>query len=65
MSPPRSRNCETFAIGIRASGHEAVAELSMGMSGDYDAAIEQGATLVRLGTAILGPRPPRQEAESA
>ncbi|MDG2307773.1 MAG: YggS family pyridoxal phosphate-dependent enzyme [Candidatus Binatia bacterium] len=51
--------------GLRASGHEAVAELSMGMSGDYDAAIEQGATLVRLGTAILGPRPPRQEAERA
>jgi pyridoxal phosphate enzyme (YggS family) len=34
-------------------------ELSMGMSGDYAAAIEEGATIVRLGTAIFGERPPR------
>lgn len=31
-------------------------ELSMGMSGDYPVAIEEGATLVRIGTAIFGPR---------
>ena len=31
--------------------------LSMGMSGDYEDAIEQGATLVRVGTALFGPRP--------
>lgn len=31
--------------------------LSMGMSHDYEIAIEEGATLVRLGTAIWGPRP--------
>jgi pyridoxal phosphate enzyme (YggS family) len=31
-------------------------ELSMGMSGDYEVAIEEGATLVRIGTAIFGPR---------
>ena len=30
--------------------------LSMGMSHDYDAAIEEGATMVRVGTAIFGPR---------
>jgi uncharacterized pyridoxal phosphate-containing UPF0001 family protein len=36
-----------------------LAELSMGMSGDYPAAIEEGATLVRVGTAIFGERPPR------
>ena len=30
--------------------------LSMGMSGDFEAAIEEGATLVRLGTALFGPR---------
>ena len=28
----------------------------MGMSGDYEAAIEEGATLIRVGTAIFGPR---------
>lgn len=31
--------------------------LSMGMSGDYEIAIEEGATLVRVGTAIFGHRP--------
>ena len=33
-----------------------MAELSMGMSGDFEAAIEEGATLVRVGTAIFGKR---------
>jgi hypothetical protein len=32
-------------------------QLSMGMSADFEAAILEGATLVRIGTAILGPRP--------
>ncbi|GAN69092.1 YggS family pyridoxal phosphate-dependent enzyme [Acetobacter orleanensis] len=32
--------------------------LSMGMSADYPIAITEGATLVRVGTAIFGPRPP-------
>ena len=31
--------------------------LSMGMTNDYEVAIEEGATLVRVGTAIFGPRP--------
>jgi PLP dependent protein len=31
-------------------------ELSMGMSGDFEAAIEEGATLVRVGTALFGGR---------
>jgi pyridoxal phosphate enzyme (YggS family) len=30
--------------------------LSMGMSGDFEAAIQEGATLVRIGTALFGPR---------
>jgi hypothetical protein len=36
-----------------------LAELSMGMSADYETAIEEGATMVRVGTAIFGPRPAR------
>ncbi len=32
--------------------------LSMGMSGDFEVAIEEGATMVRIGTALFGPRPP-------
>jgi PLP dependent protein len=31
-------------------------QLSMGMSGDFETAIEEGATLVRLGTSLFGPR---------
>jgi len=33
--------------------------LSMGMSADYPVAIEEGATVIRLGTALFGPRPPK------
>ena len=33
-----------------------LSELSMGMSGDYEIAIEEGATIVRIGTAIFGER---------
>lgn len=34
-------------------------ELSMGMSNDFRIAIEEGATIIRVGTAIFGQRPPR------
>jgi PLP dependent protein len=34
--------------------------LSMGMSGDFEVAIEEGATIVRIGTALFGPRPKPQ-----
>ena len=30
--------------------------LSMGMSGDFEVAIEEGATIVRVGSSIFGPR---------
>lgn len=36
--------------------HSGIDTLSMGMSGDYAAAIEHGATMVRIGTALFGPR---------
>jgi pyridoxal phosphate enzyme (YggS family) len=32
--------------------------LSMGMSADFEVAVEEGATLVRIGTALFGPRKP-------
>jgi uncharacterized pyridoxal phosphate-containing UPF0001 family protein len=31
--------------------------LSMGMSGDYELALRSGSTMLRLGTALFGPRP--------
>jgi hypothetical protein len=34
--------------------------LSMGMSGDYMDAVREGATLVRVGTALFGAREPRE-----
>ena len=34
-------------------------ELSMGMSHDYAVAVEEGATEVRVGTALFGPREPQ------
>ena len=40
----------------RYGGVEALPELSMGMSHDFEVAIEEGATLVRVGTAIFGQR---------
>jgi pyridoxal phosphate enzyme (YggS family) len=39
-----------------AAGHRAT-ELSMGMSNDYEIAVEEGATMVRLGTVLFGARP--------
>ncbi len=44
------------ASGIRAD-HPAAAWMSAGMSGDLEAAVRQGATHLRVGTAILGSRP--------
>lgn len=41
---------------MRARTGLALPELSMGMSDDFEAAIEEGATLVRIGTDIFGPR---------
>ncbi len=40
---------------MRRDGHP-VAELSMGMSGDYGAAVEEGATMLRLGSILFGSR---------
>lgn len=52
---------ETFAGArlvrerLKALGHPAT-ELSMGMSNDYEIAVEEGATMVRLGTVLFGAR---------
>ena len=41
----------------RQSGGSALRELSMGMSRDFEIAIEEGATVVRIGSELFGPRP--------
>lgn len=44
------------AVGERTIPHVQMRELSMGMSGDFEVAIEEGATFVRVGTALFGAR---------
>ena len=45
-----------FALLRAIAGRNGLAQLSMGMSGDYETAIAEGATSVRVGTAIFGAR---------
>ena len=44
---------------VRARWPRLGPELSMGMSDDYAVAVEEGATIVRVGRALFGERPPR------
>lgn len=60
---PEAESSRPYFIGLRKLRDELESEfslrlpqLSMGMSGDYLVAIEEGATLVRVGTAIFGER---------
>jgi len=47
-----------FAFLADLAAKHGLKTVSMGMSGDFEVAIEEGATLVRVGTAIFGHRPP-------
>ena len=49
--------CREAGKILRDAGLDA-RELSMGMSGDYEVAVEEGATMVRLGTILFGARTP-------
>lgn len=57
-SRPWFRQLRELATLVRGWGLERVAmtHLSMGMSGDFEVAVVEGATIVRIGTAIFGPR---------
>ena len=57
--PPVDEAPEPYFIRLRelAVGH-GLTQLSMGMSGDFETAIACGATVVRVGTAVFGARPP-------
>jgi pyridoxal phosphate enzyme (YggS family) len=58
--PPEEGDPRPHFRALRAlAEHHGLPELSMGMSADLDAAIAEGATLVRVGTAIFGARAPR------
>jgi hypothetical protein len=60
LNAPENRVRESFAL-LRTLGGQcrdlaASPELSMGMSGDFEWAIEEGSTMIRVGTALLGER---------
>jgi len=55
-TPIEVRRCFGEVAGLAAT--LGLSELSMGMSADFDLAVAEGATIVRLGTALFGPRPP-------
>jgi pyridoxal phosphate enzyme (YggS family) len=54
---PYFRKMRELRDRLRQKGYEQVEEISMGMTHDFPVAIEEGATMVRIGTAIFGPRP--------
>lgn len=59
--PPWSENPENsrpyFRQLAQFARKHALLQLSMGMSGDFEVAVEEGATLIRVGTALFGARP--------
>jgi pyridoxal phosphate enzyme (YggS family) len=61
LARPHFRRLRELAreLGTLGLPHVNLQQLSMGMSGDFEVAVEEGATLVRVGTAIFGAREPR------
>jgi PLP dependent protein len=61
--PPAVERAEDARGWFRAlrklAERHGLADLSMGMTADFEVAVEEGATMVRLGTAVFGPRSPR------
>jgi len=58
-SRPFFRRLRELRDGV-AAHHPEARELSMGMSLDYPVAVEEGATMVRIGTALFGARRPEE-----
>jgi len=62
--PEEARGGFAALRGLRDRAERALGlvlpQLSMGMSGDFEVAIEEGATMVRVGTALFGGRPPEE-----
>ena len=59
----RFRRLRELRDALNDKGHS-LDVLSMGMSGDFEAAIAEGATHVRVGTAIFGARPDPKQRDS-
>ncbi len=57
----RAEDARPWFRALAALGkRHGLGDLSMGMSADFEVAVEEGATMVRVGTAIFGPRPARE-----
>lgn len=60
QDPEASRPCfallRTLRDNLQEQFHKPLPVLSMGMTSDFEVAIEEGSTMVRIGTAIFGPR---------
>ena len=61
-APDPERARPVFARLRALAAHHGLGELSMGMSDDFEVAVEEGATLVRIGTSLFGVRPGREDA---
>lgn len=61
VPPEAVRRCFAELRELRDRHAPDLPELSMGMSDDFPVAIAEGATMVRIGTAIFGPRPIDEE----
>ena len=57
IPPDDSNPAPYFALLAKLARDQGLAGLSMGMSGDFESAVKLGATHVRVGTALFGPRP--------
>jgi pyridoxal phosphate enzyme (YggS family) len=57
LARPTFRALATLSAALRVDHPALGAELSMGMTDDYEVAVEEGATIVRVGRAIFGARP--------
>jgi len=53
---------DAFGLAAATFGEVGGATLSLGMSGDWERAIAHGSTMIRIGSAIFGPRPARKGA---
>ena len=58
-SRPHFRALSVLRAELEQDLGDSIPQLSMGMSHDFEIAVEEGATMVRVGTAIFGPRRPR------
>jgi len=57
IPPDDSNPAPYFALLAKLARDQGLAGLSMGMSGDFESAVKLGASHVRVGTALFGPRP--------